>query len=323
MGKSSGGGGNPADVVGAARETGEQARRLNEAQTAANRPNQNNAWGSTQWSNTPTWDESTGQYVNRWTQTETLNPKLQEALDAQQNVQLGRSNLAQGQMGRVWDDLSQDMDFDQYGDPLALQGAGDIQQSGWDAMEQFQGMFDYDVSGQRQAAEDAAYQKAANRLNPQFEQEQAALLSRLRNQGLAAGDAAYDSAMANFSTGKNDAYEQARLGASAEGRSEADLAYQQLANKYGINQSANQQLYDQYMGGLSFDNAAQQQQFAQNVQQNQIANALRTQNINEDVDARQFSLNELERLLAGQQISGGPPSTGGQTDTIASKNLGG
>jgi hypothetical protein len=43
----SGGGDAPeaADTVGAAKETGEQAWRLNEAQTYDNRPNQNNAWG--------------------------------------------------------------------------------------------------------------------------------------------------------------------------------------------------------------------------------------------------------------------------------------
>jgi len=182
-------------------------------------------------------------------------------------------------------------------------------------------MFDYDVSGQRQAAEDAAYQKATNRLDPQFESGRSDLETRLRNQGLTQGDVAYDNAMSNFSTGRNDAYEQARLGASQEGRTESDLAYQQMANKYGLNQGANQQIYNQYMGGLGFDNQAQQQQFGQNVQQNQIANALRTQKVEEDLFKRGFSLEEVNRMLEGQQIAGGPPSTGGETETLVGNTL--
>jgi hypothetical protein len=350
---SKGGGGDAPDTVGAAKETGKQARMLNESQTYANRPNQSNAWGQTSWANAPSWDESTGQYINKWTQTEKLNPKLQGSLDAQQNVQSGRSNLAQGQMARVWDDQSKAMDFDQYGDPLALgqqapvQYSGwdadqnPIQQSGWNAFDQAQGGFDYDVGGQRQSAEDAAYQKATNRLDPQFDSQRGELETRLRNQGLQQGDVAYDNSISNFDTGRNDAYEQARLGASAEGRTESDLGYRQQLGQYGANQGANQQVYDQYMGGIGadnaaqqqrygqymggqqFDNQAQQQQFGQNVQQNEIANSLRTQGVEEDLFKRGFSLDEVNRMLSGQQIAGGPPSSGGETETVVGKTLGG
>jgi len=259
MGKS-GGGGETADVVGAAKETGEQARRLNEAQTFANRPDQNNAWGSTSWDNTPTWDPATGQYVNKWTQTETLAPAQQAMLDSQNRVGQGRNVLAEGAMARAWDDYSNPMDFDQFGEIVG-----------------------FDPTQQRQTAEDNAYQKQANRLDNRFGGEQDALLTRLRNQGLGPGDQAYDAAMYNFNTGKNDAYEQARLGSTAEGR-----------NEYGVA-----------------------------MQGNQLANALRTQGINEGVDMRNFNLTEAERLAAGTQIAGGPPTTGGTSETISSKNLGG
>jgi hypothetical protein len=320
---SKGSGGDAPDTVGAAKETGKQARMLNEAQTFANRPNQANAWGSTAWQNTPTWDESTGQYINKWNQTETLNPKLQESLDAQQNVQVGRSNLAQGQMGRVWDDQSQAMDFDQYGKPIQLGQQDPVDYSQWNAFDQSQGMFDYDVAGQRQAAEDAAYQKSTNRLDPQFDSGRSELETRLRNQGLQQGDVAYDNSISNFDTGRNDAYEQARLGANQQGRNEADFGYQQQLGKYGANQGANQQIYNQYMGGIQSDNAAQAQQFGQNVQQNDIANALRTQGVEEDLYKRGYSLEEMNRLLDGQQIKGGPPTSGGQTETVVGKTLGG
>lgn len=250
------GGGSPkaADTVGAAKEQGEQARKLNEAQTYANRPNQSNPWGSTSWGNTPVWDSATGQYVNTWTQTETLNPKLQEQVDANMNINSGRANLAQGMMGRVWEDQQNPFDFDAYGDVIQ-----------------------YDPAEARQRAEDNAYARSTARLDPQFNSERAATETRLRNQGLAAGDQAYDSAMNNFQTGRNDAYEMARLGATGEGRDES------------------------YLG----------------MTQNQLANELRKQGMSEGLFERGFSLQEMERMLAGTGVQGGPPTSGGSTGTAA------
>lgn len=262
MGKGS----DSADVVGGARETGEQARALNREQTAANRPDQFNPWGSTQWQQTPQVDPVSGELVNRWTQTETLAAPLQSALNSQMNVGQGRAALAEGAMGRVWNDYSNPFDFEQF---------GDVQQ------------FDYDPTQQRQAAEDAAYQRQTNRLDPVFESRQNALVERLNNQGLRPGDQAYDAAVANFDRGRNDAYEQARLGSTAEGRTEADLMFGQAAT------------------------------------QNQIANALRQQSIAEGIGERGFNLSEVERLLQGQMISGGPPSSGGATQTSSQPGSGG
>lgn len=254
------------DTVGAARETGEQARRLNEAQTWANRPNQRNAWGSTTWENAPVWDSVTGQYVNNWTQTETLDPTTQATLDAQRGIGLGRANLAEGAMARAWDSYQDPMDFDQFGDVIG-----------------------FDPTEQRQAAEDAAYARSTSRLDPQFNSMQEDLLTKLRNQGLTAGDQAYDSAVANLGRERTDAYDQARYGATEQGRAETNLA----------------------------------------MQQNQLANALRSQGMDESLFRRNFNLGEAERLLGPNPVQGGPPSTGGTTSsggggTIASEyGLGG
>lgn len=249
-------GGEDADVVGAARETGEQARQLNSEQTAANRPDQFNPWGSTQWQQTAMIDPVTGEPTSRWTQTESLAPQLMDSLNSQMNIGAGRAALAEGAMGRAWEDYSNPFDWEQY---------GDVQQ------------FDYDPTQQRQAAEDAAYQRQVNRLDPAWQTRENSLIERLNNQGLRPGDQAYDSAVANFEQGRNDAYEQARLGSTAEGRSESDLMFNQSAL------------------------------------QNQIANALRSQSIGEGLGQRDFNLSEVERLLQGQMISGGPPSSGGAT----------
>lgn len=262
-----------ADVRGAAEETGKQALILNEAQTQANRPNQSNAWGSTTWGRGEAYtDPLTGETFMPWTQTETLNPQLQASLDSQMGVERGRNEMAEGMMGRVWDDFSNPMDFDQHGGINQLQDRS---------------QFNFDMGGERQRAEDAAYGRATSRLDPRFQGQEQSLLTRLKNQGLSPGDQAYDSAMANFGRERTDAYDMAQLGAVGEGRSEVGQSFQ-----HGLQQN--------------------QQNFGQGAAQNQMANALRTQGINEDITKRNFNFNEMQNMM-GAPITGGPPTSGGQT----------
>ena len=82
------------DYTAAAEASGQSSRENTEAQTWANRPDQTTPWGTTSWSNTPTWDPSTQQYVNKWQQDTTLNEQSQRALDAQLGLTTGRSELA-------------------------------------------------------------------------------------------------------------------------------------------------------------------------------------------------------------------------------------
>lgn len=292
MGGSSG---KAADVKGAAEEQGEQARWLNREQTIANRPNQHNAWGSTTWERTPinyggqqsqvdmskynapqftgrnaqlqadkhreNWiaEEQAklgedgsfeigdgGPPMYEWTQIETLNPELQASLDAQFATQRERSELAESLMSQHAEKYGTMHDFDQYGDPIA-----------------------FDPAAQRQAAEDAAYQRSTNRLDPQFDSQRKQLEIQLRNRGLKAGDAMYEAELSRFDRGRNDAYEQARLGATSEGRAEV---------------------------GVGLD-------------MNERANALRSQQIKEDLFARGYTLDEVNRLLEGQEIEGSTPSS--------------
>lgn len=298
MGKG-GGGGSPTDVVGAAREQGTQARILNAEQTRANRPNQSNAWGSTNWTTQEVINPVTGMKELQWTQQETLNPELQAALSSQQNIMAGRSALAEGSMARAWEDFSNPMDFNQYGGPVQFNAEAGPQD------------FQYDLGGNRMRAEDAAYQRATSRLDPQFGKREEDLRIRLHNQGLKAGDRAYDAAMENLGRERQDAYEMARLGSVSEGRTE-------MGQDFGQQQAIAQM------------NAAMQgQRYGQGVQTNQIANALRQQQIQEDLYKRGFNLNEADRLLQGQLVQGGPPTSGGQTqtgqggNTVASQYLGG
>jgi hypothetical protein len=127
---------------------------------------------------------------------------------------------------------------------------------------QFGDVEGFDPAQQRQAAEDAAYGRSTSRLDPRFAQESNELEIKLRNQGLAPGDQAWDAAMSNYNMQRNDAYEQARYGATAEGRDEFGVA---LAG-------------------------------------NERANALRDQRIQEYLSKRGFSLSEANALSQDQKL---------------------
>ena len=242
------------DVKGAARIEGEYARETARDTTYADRPDQFNPWGSVTWGQEQSIDPATGEPVTKWTQNESLNPNAQKIFDSQMGMMQGRSDMAGGMMGRVGQEMGGAPDWQQFGD--------------------VQGM-EYDPSQIRGAAEDAAYQRSTNRLDPRFSGEAEQMEVDLRNKGLRPGDQAYDSTMASFGRTKNDAYEQARLGASQTGMQEAG------------------QLWDQQMGGT------------------QLANQLRQQQIQEYVSKRGYSLSEMERLNEGQTVADLSQASGG------------
>jgi hypothetical protein len=76
---------------------------------------------------------------------------------------------------------------------------------------------------------DAMYAQATSRLDPRYAQEENALRTRLANQGLTPGSAAYDRAFGNFSRERNDAYNLANFSA-IQGGEAAGLSRAQLAN---------------------------------------------------------------------------------------------
>ena len=168
------------DYLGAAKLTAAENRKMLEAQTRANRPNQYNPWGSV------TWEQDD---EGNWAQRTALNDQSQQAFDSQQRMQLGRSQLGEGMMGRMQSEFGGPMQWGDFGEQQGLE---------------------FDPTQMRQKAEDAAYGRATSRLDPRFEQECTALDIKLRNQGLSPGDALYDAQMGNFERGKEDAYSNAQ-----------------------------------------------------------------------------------------------------------------
>lgn len=195
-------------------------------------------------------------------QVTTLNPQAQSAFNSQMNVLQNRSDIAS--------DISRNR-LTHLRNPLQLQG-----------LQDFGSVGNYDA--RRQAAEDAVYNKAKSRLDPAWSQRQTQMEIKLANQGLQAGDEAYDAAMANFLRSRNDAYSIARNNALVAGRQESDSAFKQM------------------MGKAEYDSS------------------LRDQQISEAMQRRGWALNEVNSLLSGNAIN--LPQTRPAASNMQNTNLG-
>ncbi len=334
MGKKSG---PPApDYAGAAEATAASNKENLTQQTWANRADQNTPWGSLTWNSSTAVDPSTGQNVTRWTQNTTLDPRLQQAVDSQIDMQNQRSQLAGGLMGRVESEFSQPMQWGNAQQWGGVPQAGSMSPQGIDTSRMatpglqtslnFSGTQGVQGSDQsRQRAEDAIYQSATSRLNPQWDQRQQQLQTQLANQGITQNSAAYTRAMDDFNRSRTDAYTQAQMnaitgaGAEAQRNQGMDLALRQqqvgeigqqgnFANtaagqafQFG-NAARDQQLAAQ-QAAFNQQSVAGQQNFGQQMQQSQYQNQLRQQQLAEQMQQRGYSLNEIQALLNGQQVS--------------------
>ena len=146
-------------------------------------------------------------------------------------------------------------------------GGGDVAAGNLDSSEKY-----------RQSAEDALYGRWASRAMPEQQRASTAQRTRLANMGLREGDAAYDAEMQKLGQQQGDAQQQAAFGATIGAGSEAQRM-------------------------LGMDAQAGAQNFGQQMQSSQYANQLRQQQIAEMMQQRGFSLNEMNALLSGQQVS--------------------
>lgn len=242
MGKKGGDSG----AMEAATAQGELSNEAAREANYANRPDQFNPWGSLTWGTEQITDPATGEKVTKWTQNQNLSSDAQALYDQQMGVMGGRGEMAAGMNERIRSEMGSPADWGQFGDVHGMEFSPDQI---------------------RQQAEDAAYGRSTSRLDPRFEQSDEALEVKLRNQGLRAGDQAYDAAMANAGREKTDAYQTAQYDATQAGMGEAN------------------QLYQQQMGST------------------EMANALRDQQIQEYLSKRNFSLSEQNKLQEGQNMS--------------------
>lgn len=231
------------DYKAAAQEQAASSREVTEQQTWANRPRQETPFGTIDWSASPQYDPATGQTLNRWTQTTTLDPESQAALDSQQQLGAQRSGLAGSLYDRVANEYGAPPDWASYTGlaqtPQAMSFGGGEQYS--------------------QQAEDALYGRFESRMEPQFERQSAATRNQLYNMGLREGDEAFDRAMEDESMRQTDARQQAMYGATIG-------AGQEAARMQGMDISAGQAGFGQQLTAGNFQNQLRQQQIAEDMQ---------------------------------------------------------
>lgn len=171
-----------------------------------------------------------------------LAPQAQQTLNSQLGLSSGLGNLASSQLAGV---------NRQYSTPM-------------------------DISSVPQIA-DKAYNAMAARLDPQWAQREEMQKTQLANQGLAPGGEAYTNSMRDFNAARNDAYQQANLGAIStmpQTYQLAQAAYQQPLNQLNALRSGAQIQTPQFGAtpGANYLGAAQAQgQYAGNIYNQQIA----------------------------------------------------
>lgn len=300
------------DYVGAAQLQGELSKEALNMQNYANRPVINTPFGSQSWGTQAVTDPATGQDVTQWTQNTTLAPGLQSALDAQIGIQQGRSQLAGGFMGNVAEAYGQP--FDYAGLPQMAQLGGPSQLS--------TGMTDYTPGlttgfdfGSSLPQFDASYRDTVatqlmEKMQPVHDYQQRQLETKLANQGFTQGSEAYNRALTELNQRQAAERYNALDASGAEAQrlfnmqmGTAQAGYQQNLGAAQFQNQALGQAAGLDQSRLAAQNQALSQQQALNQQYANYQNQLRQQAIAEEAQRRGMSLNEMNALLTGQQVS--------------------
>lgn len=341
MNRIAGGGGKgsapaPPDYAAAAEKQGQSSMEVTQYQTQANRPNIVTPFGSQTW---------TGGADNNWTQTTTLAPEAQAALNSQLGMQQGRSDIANSLMPQAQAAVTTPIDY------------SDMSPTGTTPeLSQFQGMGDapqlqtqLDTSGvpalpsefnptglPEMPTYDSAYvqdlqNQALGYMRPDMMQQQTALDARLAAQGIGMGSKAWETAQRRLGDQQARDKYQALNTAMSQGTqmynsqlAANQQAYGQQANTFANNMALNNQGFSQAaqafglgntaaqaqnsmnMQNAGFNNANMQSAFAQQQQQANYQNQLRQQQIAEAQMRQLQPLNNINALMTGQQV--GMPS---------------
>jgi hypothetical protein len=141
------------------------------------------------------------------------------------------------------------------------------------------------------------------RQQPYLDQDRSALETRLANQGIQIGSAAYNSAMDDFNRQVNDARYGAILNAGQEQSRLAGLAQQQAQ----FQNSAQAQAYQQALASGQFTNSAQAQQYQQNASNAAFANQAQQQQFGQNQAQAEFGndaqAQQYQQALADAQLA--------------------
>ena len=282
------------DYTAAAQQTARSNMDMLNAQTSANRPNISTPWGKQTWTQAPNafdqagYDKATYDWAHSGLPAGTPGPDKKDfttqgqwtsSIDLDPDAQKALDDQQQIQSGRS--DAAK---------TLLGQATSAFQTpfSWGDLPDRAGNLQSRDMNGgsseYRQRAQDAmdALQQ------PSLDRTRAAAETRLSNQGLSPDSEAYKADMQAVGDNEN----RAHLAAIAEGRNEDSM-------KFGQDLASNNQKFGQDLSAAGFNNSN------------------RAQAIAEQAQRRGMSLNELNALLTGQQVSmpsfpGAPGSTAGK-----------
>lgn len=299
------------DYVGAAQQTAQASAATTEAQTVANRPNVNTPWSQQTWNATPTWDPTTGTYVNQWTQNTNLVPQAQQALNSQLGAQAKISDTANTLAGQENQQATQPLDWSSFQSLGQTPQAQTYNQPNLKSSIDTSGVRPVDSSNTyANNAANSAFQQYTNRNQPLQDRATSRLDTQLQNQGLRSGDAAYDDAMLQLRNQQSDANTQASLGATQFGVQGGQIMQgEDLANNQNqFNQSGTQATFANSAAQSALQNqlASGAQTYGQQSQSANYQDQLRQQQISEDLTKRGFTTNEINAMLTGQQVQTGP-----------------
>lgn len=295
------------DYTSAANATARGNLEMAQAAAAANRVNQITPYGNLTYTESGT--DSKGNPM--WTATQSLSPAQQQILDLQNSTSIGLGGTINSALGRVQDTMSKDFNPSlpaiQYGGQspeFGKFGTGPNYQNLTPA-QQMQTVGDAEALGRvgqgpafsqignapnlktdlASSSGMAGWDRAQNilnqRLQPQLQVQQEQLDTKLRNQGIMPGTEAYNRSKAALGMQQNDLINQSQLTAQGIGQNlyNQDLQTAQFGNtalnqmnqnqlsNLGFNNQAGQQGYTNQLAATQANNAAATQQ-----NQNQLAN---------------------------------------------------
>lgn len=234
-----------------------------------------------------------------------LSPEGRQLFDQQNRISQGLGNLAEGGISRVGQMLG--TSFDMSGIPDMSTGVDSrqgqirtgIDPTGTNIQSSIDPRFDQDG---RQVQE-ALYRKQTSMLDPQYQQQESDMISRLANQGIMPGSEAYNREMGNFSRARDFAYGNARDSAILAAGQEQSRLNDMGLSRATLNNSAQGQEFGQNATQAGFNNSAVAQMFGQDLSSAQFGNQARQQAIQEQAFLRQLPLNEINALRSGSQVN--------------------
>lgn len=301
----------PPDYAALAKQQGQDSRETAQFNSELNRVDQYTPNGSLTWSSTMGPDGKP-----RWAQTTTLSPEQQALQNGQNALSQKYLDTAQSAVDRVAGTMGQSPDFSgipgtQYlgqggtsakvNTPYMDLGTGPSFQTNLPqpgkmpdapSLSSVSGgsiARDFDTSKVRALnsnVDDASRRRVEeaimSRLNPQYQQDEQALRTRLLNSGIEVGTDAYNREMNNFSQRLNDARMQSVLAGG-----------QEESRQVGLNAS---------LQGQEFNQAYQKGQFAQNADSAMASNAIQAAGVN---NAAALGAYNAQLAAQGQQFNQG------------------